>query len=141
MPPEVGPGEPLRGPVTHDEIRGLRRWVVVSAVWAVAATAVALIALLDPSDDDAAKRAGDAQSRATAVERPLDRRLDDLESRLEGLPQTSDVSRLGDRLKAAEDKAASATEDASSAKSATDDLEERVEQLEDDAGSADGQTP
>ncbi len=58
--PPRRPGDQDREPATRGDLRALRRWVLVAGVWAVAATAVAIIALLDTSNDDAERSAGDA---------------------------------------------------------------------------------
>ena len=107
---------------------------MVAGVWAVAATAIGIIALLDTSDTDAEKRASDASDRASDAQRSLqeqDARIDALESRLDDLPQTADVSKLEDRLSAVEDDASEAAKDAKSADEKVADLEERVQTLED----------
>ena len=51
-------------PVTQDDLRTLRRWIVVAGVWAVAATVVALIALLDDSGRAAERRANETGRRS-----------------------------------------------------------------------------
>ncbi len=143
-----GDGAPVsdEAPVTRDDLGAVRRWVVVAGVWAIAATAVALIALLDNSGDDASKRAGSAEDQIERVERELDGRIDDLEAQLKDLPQSADVSKLEDRLAKAEKDASAAARDAKSAEDTATDLEDRVETLEDDAaaggdsGSGDGGT-
>lgn len=136
--PESGSARPPAEQVTRDDLRGLRRWVVVVAVWAVAATAVGLIALLDTSADDSAKRAGHAEARVARAERVLDKRIDDLESSLADLPQAGDVTRLQTRLARAEDDASKAAGDAKSADQKVTDLEDRVKQLEDASRAAAG---
>jgi hypothetical protein len=119
--------------VTREDLKGLRRWVIVAGVWAVAATAVALIALLDSSDSDARKEADEAAGRVTRTERKLGRRLDALETRLEGLPRSEDVSKLQGRLARAETDASKAAESARSADEKVGELEDRVQALEDAA--------
>ena len=44
-------------PATLADIRSLRRWLAVAAVWAVAATALGVIALLKANEDDSARPA------------------------------------------------------------------------------------
>ena len=80
-------------PATQSDLRALRRWVLVAGVWAVAATAVGLIALLDTSGDDASERAGNAEASVEQTERELDKRMDELEGQLDDLPQSADVSK------------------------------------------------
>ena len=108
---------------------------MVAAVWAVAATAIALIALLDTSGSEAEKDADAAAARIVKVERTLDGRFDALESRLEGLPRSGDVTRLQERVSRVERSASQAAESSKGADEKAGDLEERVKQLEEDADS------
>ena len=141
VPPRPA-GRPARqDQLTRDDLRGLRRWVTVAGVWAVAATAIALIALLDTSDRDAQRKADTAGDRVTRTERKLDglkTRLDGLKSQLDALPRPGDVSMLEGRLSKAESDAAKAAKDAKSAQDKLTDLEKRVKTLEDSADSAGG---
>lgn len=132
-PPRGAPAggqEPLRA----EDLRGLRRWVIVAVVWAVAATAVALIALLDTSQNDAEQEAEDTSRRVTRVERTLDGRIDALEKRLDELPRSEDVSKLEGRLTRAERTVSAASRNARSADRTVTDLEGRIEQLEEEDG-------
>ena len=121
-------------PVTREDLRALRRWILVAGVWAVAATAVALIALLDTSGDDAERTAAGAANSATevrAAQDKLEERLDELDSRLEDVPQAADVSNLQSRLSKVEGDAKKASTDAGNAQDKLTDLEDRVKALED----------
>ena len=141
FPGRPPPPPPQRDSLPRDDLRGLRRWVLVAGVWAVAATAIALIALLDTSDEDAQKEADDASGRITRMERKLDARLDALDKRLENVPQSTDVSNLQERLSNAEadaTKAAKGVKDAQSSDDQVKDLEERVQALEDTAEAGSG---
>ena len=138
-PPRAGDVAPYvedERPATLADIRSLRRWLAVTAVWAVAATALAVIALLEANKDDN----GD-QTRAAGelgrVQRQLNSRIDDLEARIAELPTSDDVSNLDDRLKAVEnsvDKSTTATDRlggrVDDLEGRMDDLESRVEELE-----------
>jgi chromosome segregation ATPase len=123
-------GKPPAAPATEADLRVLRRWVLVAGVWAVAATAVGLIALLDTSGDDASKRAGGAEERIDRIQRSVDARIEDLETRLGDVPRSGDVSKLQDRLAKAEEEAATASRNAKDADEQVADLEERVKTLE-----------
>jgi chromosome segregation ATPase len=112
--------------------------VIVAGVWAVAATAIALIALLDNSDDDAEEKAEANAAKVAKSERDLDARIDKLEGQLEGLPQSEDVSKLEGRLATVERDAKKAAADAKSASGKVTDLEDRVKTLEDAADSDTG---
>jgi TolA-binding protein len=145
-PPPGGPRAPRPGdvapyvederPATLADIRSLRRWLAVAAIWAVAATALAVIALLEANKDDSAEQTR-AAGELGRVQRQLNSRIDDLESRIAELPTTDDVSKLDGRLKAVEDaadKSATATERLSGRvddlEAGVDDLESRIEELE-----------
>jgi len=145
-PPPGGPRAPRPGdvapyvederPATLADIRSLRRWLAVAAIWAVAATALAVIALLEANKDDSGEQTR-AAGELGRVQRQLNSRMDDLESRVEELPTTDDVSKLDGRLKAVEDgadKSATATERlggrVDDLEGRVDDLESRIEELE-----------
>ena len=137
-PKPTGPDEPpVSGVATQDDLKSLRRWALVAGVWAVAATAVALIALLDTSRNDAEKKADATADRVTEVEgdvrelRGLSKRLDDVESRLAGVAAAGDLNKLQSRVGRAEEDAATATDRVSSASDTVKDLEDRVQTLED----------
>ncbi len=129
-----------RGPVTRDDLKALRRWVLVAGIWAVAATAVALIALLDSSKGDVEQRASDAEQRAGEVEKrvvKLDRgqkgfatRIDEVESRLGALAPLTDVSKLQDRVGRAEENASEANDRVGGSSDKVESLEDRVAALE-----------
>ena len=82
----------------------MRRWLIVTAVWAVAATALGVIALIQANKDD---EAGKTQSAAdlARVQRDLAGRIDDLKAQVDGLPTSDDVSKLENRIKDLETKA------------------------------------
>jgi len=114
-------------------VRTLRRWTLVAGVWAVAATAVALIALLDTSGDAAQRTAGQAAGRVATLERGqvrLQRRVRDLQGRLAEVPSTRDTDTLEQRIAAAEEDSAGAVSDFKAAGDRVDGLEQRIESLE-----------
>ena len=122
-PGDVAPYVEDERPATLADIRSLRRWLAVAAVWAVAATALGVIALLEANKDDSADQ---TQGRRRARARPaqLNSRIDDLESRIDELPTSDDVSKLDGRLKAVED-------DADKSQAAADKLSGRVDDARD----------
>jgi methyl-accepting chemotaxis protein len=114
---------------TYGELRSTRRWLAVAAVWAVAATALGVIALLEANEEDDAART-QAAGELGRVQRGLNERIDALESRIDELPSSGDVSNLDDRLGEVEggvDDVRSRNERLSGR---IDDLETRVEELE-----------
>ncbi len=135
-PGDVAPYVEDERPATLADIRSLRRWLAVAAVWAVAATALGVIALLEANKDDSADQTK-AAGELGRVQSQLNSRIDDLESRIDELPTSDDVSKLDDRLKTVEskvDKNSAATDRLSSRvddlDGRVDDLESRVEALE-----------
>ena len=122
-------------PARVSDLRTLRRWLLVAAVWAAAATAIAVIALIaaDDAKEDNTK-VGRQSARTTAqiadAQRRLDQRLDDLEDRLDELASVEDVSKLSNRLErveAANDRTSDQLEELNGS---IEDLESRVESLE-----------
>lgn len=123
------PGQPPDdAPATVGELRTLRRWVLVAGVWAVAATAVGLIALLD--DDSAPARDDTGAQAADRVERALGARIDELESQLEEADSSGDLRRLDRRLRALEDDVSQAADDAEQARESAEQLGGRLDDLE-----------
>jgi polyhydroxyalkanoate synthesis regulator phasin len=128
-PGDVAPYVEDDRPATLGDIRGLRRWLVVTAVWAVAATALGVIALIEANKDDEAGRTQSAADIAR-VQKDLNGRIDDLESRVGDLPTSDDVSKLDGRIKDLENKADRSSSDLDKLNGRVDDLEKRVDDLE-----------
>ena len=115
-------------PATVGELRSLRRWLAVAGVWAVAASAIAVIALLKANEND--QRGAVTGRQLSGVERDLDHRIDALESRVKDLPQATDLAKLDSRLKTVEDRVSSARDDTKAVRSDLDDLQKRVDSVE-----------
>lgn len=129
-------------PLAVEDIRSLRRAVVLLSILAVAATAVAVFALLraDESKEESADR-----DRVVQIERALDRRVKEVETRLRStgeetdirslerrLRQTgeeADVTQLDRRLRRAEGDTVDAIEAASENGEAIGELENRLDEL------------
>jgi septal ring factor EnvC (AmiA/AmiB activator) len=116
-------------PATYGELRSTRRWLAVAGVWAVAATALAVFALIEANkEDDAARtRAAGVLGR---VQRALNDRIDEVESRIDDLPTSDDLSKLDNRLKDLEDASDNVGTDIDRLGNRLDDLESRVDDLE-----------
>jgi septal ring factor EnvC (AmiA/AmiB activator) len=128
------PVEPS-APATKDDLRSLRRWLIVAGVWAAAATAIAVIALVQANKDDDTEKLGEqTASQIGQVQKELNQRLDEIESRLGDLAPAEDVTRLDNRLKKVEDSASKTTERLDTMADDVDDLQRRVEELESSAG-------
>jgi septal ring factor EnvC (AmiA/AmiB activator) len=129
-------GEPPPAPYVEDDraatvgdLRSLRRWLVVAAVWAVAATALGVIALIQANKEDDAGKTQTAADIAR-VQKDLNSRLDDLEQRVGDLPTSDDLSKLDGRIKDVEKTADTTGSDIEKLNGRIDDLEQRVDDLE-----------
>jgi septal ring factor EnvC (AmiA/AmiB activator) len=131
-------GDPPPAPYVEDDraatlgdLRNLRRWLLVTAVWAVAATALGVFALIqaNKNDDDEAGRTQTAADIAR-VQKDLNSRIDDLESRIEELPTSDDLSKLDGRIKDIEKKVDTTGSDIDKLNGRVDDLEQRMDDLE-----------
>ena len=128
-PGDVAPYVEDERPATLADIRSLRRWLAVAAVWAVAATALGVIALLEANKDDSADQTR-AAGELGRVQKQLNSRIDELEGRIDELPTSDDVSKLDGRLKAVEGKVDKSTAATDRLSSRVDDLDGRVDDLE-----------
>jgi septal ring factor EnvC (AmiA/AmiB activator) len=124
-------------PASVGQFKSLRRWLIVAGVWAVAATALAVFALIQANqqDDEGREQAAGELGR---VQRQLDNRIDGLEQRIEALPTSDDVSNLENRLGKVEDDASQATQDVERLGNRLDDLEGRVDELDQAPAAEDG---
>ena len=129
-------GDPPPAPYVEDDraatvgdLRSLRRWLLVTAVWAVAATALGVIALIQANKDDESGRTQSAADLAR-VQKDLAGRIDDLESRIDDLPTSDDLSKLDGRIKEVEKKADGTGSDIDKLNGRVDDLEKSVDDLE-----------
>jgi polyhydroxyalkanoate synthesis regulator phasin len=129
-------GDPPPAPYVEDDraatlgdLRSLRRWLLVAAVWAVAATALGVIALIQANKED---ESGKTQSAAdlARVQKDLNSRIDDLESRVDDLPTSDDLTKLDGRIQDMEKRADTASSDIDKLNGRVDDLEQRVDDLE-----------
>ena len=131
-PPRAGDVAPYvedDRPATLGDIRGLRRWLVVTAVWAAAATALGVIALIQANKDDDTARTQVA-GELGRVQRGLNDRIDELESRVDELPTSDDLTKLDNRIKEVEDAADKASTNTERLATRVEDLEGRVDDLE-----------
>jgi TolA-binding protein len=131
-PPRAGDVAPYvedERPATLADIRSLRNWLLVTAVWAVAATALAVFALIEANRDD-----DEAQTRVAGelgrVQRALNARIDDLESRIDELPTADDISNLDGRIKDVENAADRVATNTARLGNRVDELEGQLDDLE-----------
>lgn len=126
---EQPPHDPGLQPATAGDLGTLRRWLVVAGVWAVAASAIALIALFN-SPSGGARDGGSAAQVAR-----LAQRIDDLDAKV--AKAASDATRAGETTDELSDQvgqavadAAAADESASEASGSVDDLQAQVDELD-----------
>jgi uncharacterized coiled-coil protein SlyX len=124
---EAGAGERA---ATVDDLRTLRRWLLVVSVWAVAATAIAVIALVVANRFDEEELNTRTADQIRDVQRNLENRIDDLESRIGELPTSEDISDLDNRLGEVEDRVGTASDRLDRLDARLDDLDQRIEELE-----------
>jgi chromosome segregation ATPase len=125
-------------PARVGDLRSLRRWLLVAAVWATAATAIAVIALIaaDKARDDntqAGRESARAAGQIGDAQRRLDRRLEAIEARLDEFPTAADLDDLAGRLEQAESEDGRTGDEIEELTSSVNELETRVEALEEDA--------
>ena len=134
---------PPDAPATVDDVRASRRWTAVALAWAIAASAIAVIALIQANDDGAAdKTPAQATQSVTpqqlqALEKQTNDRLDAFSRRLNDRAAEADIQKLDKRLAEAEDDASQAKTDASKQgdsvtqlQADVKDLQQRVDELE-----------
>ena len=128
--------EPLPPPSEDDraatvgDVRSTRRWVAVAAVWAIAATALPVFALIEANKDDDSGERQRVAGELARVQRDLGDRIDDLESRVDELPTSDDLSNLDNRIQDIEQRLDRQAAGAEELGGRVDDLESRVEELE-----------
>jgi septal ring factor EnvC (AmiA/AmiB activator) len=127
------PPEPPAQPATTDDLRSLRRWLLVAGVWAAAATAIAVIALVTANQDESEEIGERTASQIGRVQRDLNERLDQIEQRLGELAPAEDLTRLDNRLKKVEETASKSSDRIDTVADDIDDLQSRVEELEQQA--------
>ena len=146
MSAPVPPGQPPLdslppdAPATVEDVRASRRWTWVALAWAVAASAIAVIALIAANDDSnsqSTQTTADPTPRIDRLEKQTNDRLDAFSRRLSGTAKAADLQKLEKRLTKAEDDATTAKEDSAKAagtidkqQTDIDDLKQRVDELE-----------
>jgi polyhydroxyalkanoate synthesis regulator phasin len=115
---------------TVGDVRSTRRWLAVTAVWAVAATALAVFALIEANKDEDNSQEQRVAGELGRVQRDLNERIDELEVRVDELPTSNDVSNLDNRLRKLEQGADQRAADAEELGGRVDELETRVDELE-----------
>jgi peptidoglycan hydrolase CwlO-like protein len=123
-----------------EDVRASRRWTWVALAWAIAASAIAIIALLnaqDSGDEPPARTTPDLTPRVEKLEQDTNDRLDAFSRRLNDRAAAGDIQKLDRRLQQAEEEASQAGEDVGDQADAleqlqtdVEDLQQRVDELE-----------
>lgn len=131
---------PPDAPATVEDVRASRRWTWVALAWAVAASAIAVLALVQGTNEDdsaPAQTTPDLTPRLESFEKETNDRLDAFSRRLNDRAAQADVQKLDKRVQRAEEDASQAKDDAGEqADSVTklqadiEDLQQRVDELE-----------
>jgi archaellum component FlaC len=103
---------------------------LVAGVWAVAATAIAVIALVKANDASDQEETARTTGQLTQEQKALSRRVDELEGRLDDLAPADDVTKLDQRLQKVENQAGKTNDRIDALSKDLDDLQSRVEDLE-----------
>jgi TolA-binding protein len=134
---------PPDAPATVEDVRAGRRWTIVALVWAVAASAIAVIALIQAGNDRQPAQTQTQTSNSVtpqqfqAFQKETNDRLDAFSRRLTDRAATADVQKVDKRLSQVEDQLSQLSDDAGKQSDTitqlqTDlkDLQKRVDDLE-----------
>ncbi|MFL5841410.1 MAG: hypothetical protein ACJ77Z_13260 [Thermoleophilaceae bacterium] len=136
---------PPDAPATVEDVRATRRWTWVAFAWALAASAIAVIALITANDNDTgnqpAQTTPDLSGQVRQFESQTNDRLDQFSRRLNDRAAQSDVQKLDKRLSTVEDDASKSQQAETSQSDAVKqlqadvkDLQQRVDKLEQQGG-------
>ncbi|HYZ27726.1 MAG TPA: hypothetical protein VE570_01620 [Thermoleophilaceae bacterium] len=132
---------PPDAPATVEDVRAGRRWTIVALVWAVAASAIAVIALIQAGNDSQPAQTQTSQSvtpqQFQDFQKETNARLDAFSRRLKDRAAAADVQKLDKRLSQLENQVSQLSDDTGKQSDTitqlqTDikDLQQRVDDLE-----------
>jgi septal ring factor EnvC (AmiA/AmiB activator) len=135
---------PPDAPATVEDVRTSRRWTIVALAWAVAASAIAVLALIQAGKDDNSTSTTTQTTQAVVspkdfedFQKQVNDRLDAFSRRLNDTASAADLQKLDKRLASVEDDLSEVkTDSGKSADSITQlqadvkDLQQRVDDLE-----------
>jgi predicted nuclease with TOPRIM domain len=124
--------EAVEEAIEHDGLRTVRRWMIVLSIWALAATAIAVIAFMEARDAKSEQDSSQAATRADIerVQQRLRDDVDELRTDVDRLPTQAEYSQLQTRLRKAQRDATTARDDATAASDDAAELKPKVEALE-----------
>jgi septal ring factor EnvC (AmiA/AmiB activator) len=131
-------------PATVEDVRASRRWTIVALAWAVAASAIAVIALIQAGNNDDSKANTQTQTTQTVspkdfedFQKQVNDRLDAFSRRLNGTASAADLQKLDKRLATVEDDLSQVQDDSGKTNDGVTqlqadvkDLQQRVDELE-----------
>jgi TolA-binding protein len=129
---EGAPRPPVGRPATADDVRGLRRWIIVGLLAAVAASAIAVVALVQANDTSSTDQEA-SHTVAAQLERVQTRisdRVDALSRRLDQLPTSTSLASVERRLGRVQTQTAATAAAVKDANRKLDALDLRVKALE-----------
>jgi chromosome segregation ATPase len=127
---------PPDAPATVDDVRASRRWTAVALAWAIAASAIAVIALIQANDDNSADNTPTQTTQSVTprqlqdLEKQTNDRLDAFSDRLNNRAAEADVQKLDKRLAEAEDDASEAKTDAAKQGDSVTQLQTDIKELQ-----------
>jgi hypothetical protein len=119
-------------------VRSLRRWLIVTAVWAVAATGIAVLAYLTANDDDA-EQAAESSTQVRRADRQLQQRINALQAQFEELPSAATITDYDRRIKQLSRVAARQDKNLSRLNKAAQDMSDQLTALQQAANDAEQQ--
>ena len=126
---------PPDAPATVDDVRASRRWTWVALVWAVAASIIAVIALVNgnnSNDNNAPAQTSDAvtQQQLQDFQKQVNDRLDAFSRRLNDTASSADLQKLDKRVTQVEDAQSKAGDAESKQNDAVTQLQSDVKDLQ-----------
>jgi septal ring factor EnvC (AmiA/AmiB activator) len=131
---------PPDAPATVEDVRASRRWTYVAFAWAVAASIIAVLALIQANKSDNTGQpapGADVASQLQSFEKQVNDQLTQFSQRLDQTASADDLAKIDKRLTSVEDdvaklKTSSSDQNNTVTKMQSDlsDLSKRVDQLE-----------
>jgi polyhydroxyalkanoate synthesis regulator phasin len=124
--------EAVEEAIEHDGLKTVRRWMIVLSVWALAATAIAVLAFIEARDAKSEQNSAQTATKADIerVQQGLRSDVDELRSDVDQLPTQAEFNQLQSSTRKAQKDANSAAKDATAANDDVAELKTSVEALE-----------
>ena len=96
--PPKRPADDDSRPATQAQLKSLRRWLLVAAAWATAATVIAVLAFLAANTDEE-QRLAENNAELRQIQRNIAKRVATVRQELNVLPDSSAMKGLNARIK------------------------------------------